>query len=490
MNSPAKQRSSFMKSSLVKNGSWGVISNILQMVMVCVFFAIVARKYYPAEFARFLISNTVYQIIAAFSSMGLGQWFIRQYIIEDDKLALTGKFLKTQIGLGLLFYVVNLIAAYLIYSDLQIRLLCIILGTNIVFDNLINAIRSLNVAENEQRKTAIILVIDGLLKLLVGCLLFIHPFSIVILSALMIAVRVLTLSFFIKVGSSNSITLKLLWTARVSIDDLKQLIVKNWQFIVIGSISIIYWKIANIIISKTLSLSNVADYEIAFRIFSVILILPIVATTTIYPQFIKHYNAGNTTALKKLYKNVSYLYSIFAIISFVFIYFFADLIVLFAFGKGYPGAVMCLQQMFFTFLILPTVLLQANLIVAIGLEKLDMVFNILSLIVNVGCCMIGLYFVKELSMVNYSVLISFIVFHVAQDVLLIRKKLMTATHCLVFYTAMVVTAFICIRFKGQVNPYLFFILFAGALTGVTAALFLKNRRLIEEPEVETFKNSI
>ena len=490
MNNPDKQRFSFLKSSLVKNGSWGIASNILQMVMICVFFAIVARKYPPAEFARFLISNTVYQIIAAFSSMGLGQWFIRQYLIEDNKLALTGKFLKTQIGLGLVFYVVNLIAAYLIYSDLQIRLLCIILGTNIVFDNLINAIRSLNVAENEQRKTALILVIDGLLKLLVGCLLFVHPFSVIVLSALMIAVRVLTLSFFIKVGSSNSITPKLLWTARVSIDDLKQLIVKNWQFIVIGSISIIYWKIANIIISKTLSLSNVADYEIAFRIFSVILILPIVATTTIYPQFIKSYNASDVNNLKKLYKNVSYLYSVFAIISFVFIYFFADLIVPFAFGKGYPGAILCLQQMFFTFLILPTVLLQANLIVAIGLEKLDMVFNIISLVVNVLCCMVGLYFVKELSMVNYAVLISFVVFHISQDILLIRKKLMTAVHCIMFYTAKGFTAVVCIHFKGKINPYLFFTLFAGMLAGVTAALFLKNRNLIAQPKVNTFKNTI
>jgi O-antigen/teichoic acid export membrane protein len=292
----------FLQSSLVKNSAWGIVSNILQILFICAFFAIVARKYNSGEFARFLVSTSVYQIVAAFSSMGLGQWFIRQYVLEDDKLTFTGKFLKTQIGLGLLFYIVNLAFAFVIYSDVQIRLLCIILGTNIIFDNLINAIRSLNIAENEQRKTAAILVIDGFLKLVSGCLLFIHPFSVVMLSVIMIVARVLTLSLFIKLGSSNNINLHFLWKAKISIDDLKQLIIKNWQFIIIGSISIIYWKMANIIISKTLPLNSVADYEIAFRIFSVLLILPIVASSTIYPQFIKHFNNGNHAALTQLYK--------------------------------------------------------------------------------------------------------------------------------------------------------------------------------------------
>src|ERR1700743_1374876 len=122
----------YLKSSLVKHSAWGIISNILQVLLVSVFFAIIARKYSPNEFAEFLISTTVYQLVAAFSSMGLGQWFIRRYIAETDKIAFTSKFLKTQIGLGLLFYFVNIALAFLIYPDGQIRLLCIILGTNII----------------------------------------------------------------------------------------------------------------------------------------------------------------------------------------------------------------------------------------------------------------------------------------------------------------------------------------------------------------------
>ncbi|WP_345950883.1 oligosaccharide flippase family protein [Mucilaginibacter sp. PAMB04274] len=472
-----EKKNKLLQSSLVKNSAWGIIANILQIVFVCLFFAIVARKYHPDEFARFLISNTVYQIVAAFSSMGLGQWFIRQYVLEDNKLSFTSKFLKMQAGLGLLFMVVNILLALVIYPDAQIRILCFILGTNIIFDNFINAIKTLNIAEGEQKKTAVILVADGFLKLLVGCLLFIYPLSTVVLSVLMIVVRLLTVSLFIKVGSSNSISLKLLWQAQIVWEDVKQLVVKNWQFMVIGSISIIYWKIGNIIISKQLSLANVADYEIAFRIFSVLQIVPVVAASTVYPQFIKYYNEGRQADLKGFFHKVFMLYTAFAVLSYAFIYAFSGLIVPLAFGNNYPGAALCMQQMFLTFLLLPTVILQANIIVAIGLEKLDMWFNLLSLVINVIGCLIGLHLYKELYIVNYSIFISFFAFHVLQDVSLIRRKIMTVSHCLLFYVILLGTIVSCWYFSSMMNPYLFFVCFAAILTLVFMLYAFGQKRL-------------
>jgi len=475
MNWSQIKNTKLLKSALVKNSAWGIASNILQILFVCIFFAIVARKYSASEFARFLVSTSVYQIVAAFSSMGLGQWFVRQYVIDNDKLTLTGKFLKTQLGLGMLFYIVNIAFAFLAYADPQIKLLCIVLGTNIIFDNLINGIRSINIVEGKQHKTALILVIDGFLKLVTGCLLFIHPISIVMLSVIMIIARLLTLHLLIRLGSSNNINLKSLWYAKISLDDLRVLIAKNWRFIVIGSISIIYWKMGNIIISKTLSLTNVADYEIAFRIFSIFLILPIVASSTIYPQFIRYFNAGNHAALRLLYRNIFLGYTLFALVSYAFMYSFSGWIIPLAFGKGYPGSVLCTQQMFLTFLVLPSVLLQANLIVALGLEKLDMWFNIFCFGVNVVGCVVGLYFIKELSVVNYSVCFSFVIFHILQNILLIRKKITTLKFCFVFYSVAFSTAFIYQHLAENTNPVLLFISFLVTLIIIVLASFLYKR---------------
>lgn len=453
------KRFGYLQSALVKNSAWGIIANILQILFVFLFFAIVARLYAADEFARFLISTTVYQLVAAFSSMGLGQWFIRQYVVETDQTGFTAKFFKTQLGFGVLFYLLNIILAYTLYNNYQLRMLCLIMGTNIIFDNFINAIKTLNVVQNEQRKTAGILVIDGFLKLLIACALFISPFSIILLAGLMIVARLLTLSLFIKMGSSNSISLATIWSAAVSYHDVKQLIVKNWQFIVIGSISIIYWKIGNLIISKMLTLAHVADYEVAFRIFSVLQIIPVIASTTIYPQFIKHYNEGNIHKLKQLFNYIFIAYTVFAVLTYAFIYSFSGLIIPLAFGQGYPGAIVCMQQMFLTFLLLPTVLLQANLLVAIGAEKLDMWFNVASLVINVAACFIGLYYYKNLAVINYSVLVSFLIFHLLQDVSLIKRKLMTVSHSIVFYVALIFTVLACRLLIQNLNSYLAFAVF-------------------------------
>lgn len=398
--------------------------------------------------------------------MGLGQWFIREYAVTNDKLTLTAKFLKTQTGLGLVFYVVNIVLAYLIYPDGEIRLLCILLGTNIIFDNFITAIKSLNIAEYRQKKTAAILVIDAFLKLLVGGLLFFNHFSTIVLAALLILVRLVTLSLFIKLGSDNSISLHSLWRAGISIEDLKTLILKNWQFIVIGSIAIVYWRMANIIISKTLSLTHVADFEIAFRVFSIAQMLPVIASATIFPRFIAYYNDKNYEGLKHLYKSVFRYYTLFALVCYAFIYSFSGFIIPLVVGNGYPGAVLCLQQMFLTFLLMPTVLLQANLIVAIGLEKQDMWFNISSLSINLLGCVVGLYFFKSLSVINYSILFSFVVFHVAQDVLLVAKKLTTVKHCAVFYVGVLLFALLYNYAGKYINNIPLFTSFGIILIGL------------------------
>lgn len=453
----------FLQSALVKNSAWGIFSNIIQTLFIVLFFAICARKYSPDDFSRFLISSTVYQLVAAFSSMGLGQWFIREYAVNNDRLTLTAKFLKTQVGLGLIFYFLNIALAYVIYPDAEIRVLCILLGTNIIFDNFITAIKSLNIAEYQQKKTAAILIIDAFLKLTVGCLLFFNHFSTVVLAVLLIVIRLLTLSLFIKLGSANSISLPYLWRASVSIEDLKHLILKNWQFIVIGSIAIVYWRMANIIISKALTLAHVADFEIAFRVFSVAQMLPVIASATIFPRFIAHYNEKNFEGLKGLYKSVFKYYTYFAVASYAFIYSFSGFIVPLVVGSGYPGAVLCLQQMFLTFLLLPTVLLQANLIVAIGLEKQDMWFNIVSLIVSLLGCIIGLHFFKSLSVINYAILISFCVFHLSQDVLLIVNKLTTIKRCIAFYTGILLFVLVYNYAADYINNILLFALVGLAL---------------------------
>lgn len=185
-----------LKSRLIKNSFWGIAANGAQSILVSLFFVIVARKYTTGQFAFFLIANTIYQFLAAFSTLGLGQWFTREIVNITDQKELVSRFLKMQLFSGAFFYVINVIVAFALYQDELLRYLIVLLGINIVFDNVIYAIKSLNVAEFKQNKTFIILIIDSVLKFLIGAALFVYPFSIITLSVALIIVRFITLNFF------------------------------------------------------------------------------------------------------------------------------------------------------------------------------------------------------------------------------------------------------------------------------------------------------
>jgi len=463
-------------STLIKNGLWGITSSLIQTVFISLFFVILAREFNSSDFAEFLIASSIYQVIVAFSSLGLGQWFIREFDQQTDQENFTRKFVKVQTGLGIVFYVINILAVFLIYPDGQIRILAVILGSNIIFDNVIAAIKSLNVAEFKQKKTFSILIIDGFLRLALGIILIFHPISIISLSILTIFLRFLTLNLFVKLGASN-LSVKSILMVKVNWADLKEQILINWKFAIIGSMSVIYWRLSNIIIAKNLTLQDVANYEISFRIFSIAMILPTLASATVYSQFVKLNNLKDNEQKNTFYKNAIYLYSVFAIISYAFIYSFAKIILPLAFGNQYDEAISCLKEMFLTILIAPTALLQATLIVSIKAEKTDMILNIISLLLNVVVSLIGLHYVKSLSVINYSILFSFLIFHAAQSIFLITKGVTTLVSAIKHYAILLIFVIAYHYLSDVINPYILFIITATVALGYLLRFFINKQSL-------------
>jgi len=455
--SVANQKSKLLKNTLFKNSSWGIISQLSQTIFLSLFFVILARKYPTAIFAQYIVANALYQLVTAFSTMGLSQWFIREFIVSDDKEALISKFLKMQIYFGFIFYVINIGLAFLIYDEHFTRLLIILLGGNVIFDNLINAIKALNIANFEQKKTFIILSIESLLKFIAGCLLFIYPFSIISLSAILIGIRFLTLNLFLSFGSSNSINIKKLWKFKVTYHDVKSLILLNWAFVIIGGVSIINWRMSNIIISKVLTAFDVANYEISFKIFSIAQILPVVVSTSVFPLLVKHYSNSNKGDFLAFYKKVHIFYWLFGLLAYTFIYSFSSKLIPIAFGTTYLSNAEYTKQMFLTILVFPTALLQANVLITIKMEKQDMMLNIIALIVNLSMCLFGIFYIRSLSIVNYSIFVSFFVFHFLQDLILIRKKIISTRSVLTFYIVTTVFIFSYITLSKFLNTYLIFI---------------------------------
>lgn len=471
--------SRLFKNSIFNNSLWGIFAQFSQSVFLSLFFVIVARQYSTTDFANYILVTVLFQLVIAFSTLGLSQWFVREIISETDQTVILNKFFKIQFLLGVAFYFINIGLAYALYDDDYIRFLSIIYGVNVVFDNLINAIKCVNIANGEQKKTFIILTLEAFLKLIIGCLLFVYPFSITWLTVALIVVRLITLNLFLTFGSSNFINIFSILKYKIDLKDLKKLILANWAFIIIGGVSMINWRVSTIIISKLLTVVDVANYEISYKLFSIAQILPIIISTSVFPKLIKLFGNKNQLEFNHFYRNMHLLYLGFGLLSYTFIFSFGDLILPIAFGEKYIAASGYTKEMFLTMLVFPTALLQANVLVAMNREKLDMYFNVIILIVNVSLCFIGLNFIKSLSVVNYSIFIAFIIFHLCQDVVLIRSKIASVKDTIEFYIIGATAVALFVYGSQIASPISVFIIFwLVAAVGFFLKFKISNNKII------------
>ena len=460
-----------LKTNLVKNSFWGIFSNIFQNILFSVFFIIVARQYTTEDFAHYIIANTLYATVVGFASLGLGNWFIRELINTDDKNSLIDKFFKIQLYVGIIFYVVNIIMAFALYDNQMIRNLSLIIGINVIFDNVIYVIKFINVAHYEQKKTFVILTVEAVLKFLIACVLFFYPINILYLSFFLIALRLITLNLFIKFGSSGLINLRHILTVKVKMAELKTIIGKNWAFAIIASISVVYWRVGSIIVSKVIPL-GVTDYEISFKFFSLAEILPVIVSSSLYPLLLNAYKKS-AADMSQVYKRAFIAYALFGLLAFTFMYSFSDLLVPLLFGEKYAATAIYCKEMFLTILVFPTALLQANVMITLKLEKLDMIGNVGSLVINLLLCFILFRFYHTLSVVNYAIFFSFLAFHIMQDVVLVKRKMTSIGHVLSFYVASAAIVAGYYYLSEIMNPFWLFFTFWPALGVVCWAIFAK-----------------
>lgn len=463
------------KTTLFKNSMWGVVSNILQNLLFSVFFIVLARQYVKEDFANYIIANTVYGFILGFSALGLGHWFIRELVNTDNKKELTDKFFKIQLYSGIFFYFINIIMAFSLYDSSLVRNLSLLVGINIIFDNIINVIKYINIARLEQRKTFMILTVEAFLKFLLACVLFIYPINILYLSFFLILLRVITLNLFIRYGSSNDVTLKGILTVKVPLSEVRKLIASNWSFIIIGSVSVIFWRIGSILVSKVLTLDDVAHYEVSFKLFSMAYLLPVIVASTVYPMLLNAYKDGMQT-MKTLYHRAFLAFALYGLLGYTFIYSYADLIVPWLFGSKFIETPLYCKEMFLSLLIFPTLFLQANVMITMKLEKLDMVCNIVSLFLNVVFCFIGFYYVKSLSVVNYAIFFSFVSFHIIQDIVLMRKKVSGIPEIVLFYGGSAAIVFGYQYLTGIMQKEILFFLFWAIIAAIGAIFYVSWRK--------------
>lgn len=407
------------KNLLVQNSFWAIFSNVFQNIIFSVFFIVIARVYEQDVFSSYIIANTLYGLLLSFSSLGMAQWYIRTN--EGQRKREVGQlFFTIQLFSGIIFYILNISLSYMLYSEQLIHILSLILGFNIVYDNLIYVYKTINIAEYNQKQTFLIVSIEAILKLLLAGLVYFVVPSIMLIVTLLSIFRFISLVIFY-LSSNQRFEINILKkTPLVTSRDILKTIYTNRYFLFIGTISVLFWSFGGILVSKFLSLGDVAHYEISYKLFTMAEVIPLMVLNTLFPVIVKRINEKHFDN-KHYFKLLSLGNLLYGLMAYTFIFSFSGEFIPILFGSNYAETHVFCTEMFLTMTIFPSVLFQANLLVALKQEKRDMYLNLLSLIINIVIASIGLYFSRSLSSVTYSIFISFFVFHLSQEYFLIKS---------------------------------------------------------------------
>lgn len=420
------------KSAILKNSFWAISSSVFQNIVFAVFFIIMARVYNTEVFSSYIIANTLYGLLLSFSSLGMAQWYIRAVKNMNEHHSVNRLFFNIQLLAGILFLLLNILASYLLYTDSVIHVLSIILGLNIVIDNMINVFKTINIATYNQRQTFMILSIEACIKLAIALLVFYLIPNIIVIAVLLVLLRVITFALFYFSGDYKKIFQGITINNAVTYRQVITTIFENRFFLFIGSISVLFWSLGSILVSKFLDPQAVADYEIAYKLFIMAEIIPLMILSSSFPKIVEYVNKPTTENIRFL-KALSFGNIVYGLLAYTFVVSFSHLFVPFFFGVQYVQTVQYCNEMFLTMLLFPSVLYQANLLVAIKMEKIDMYLNLLSLFVNLLIAGLGLMLHYSLSSITYSIFISFLIFHLSQEYFLIKKGLSQIGDVVVMY---------------------------------------------------------
>lgn len=453
----------FKETHILHNALFGVLANVVQNVLLSVFFILLARLYDTDDFGRYIIANTLYATLLSVSSFGMGHWFIRTYVNSEEKSGLVRDFFSFQLLSGIAFYLFNILLAYLLYDHPVIRSLSLILGINLIFDNIIYVIKTYNTAEQKSYKSNIIALVDSFLKVLAALLLLMYKVDILWLSLALILIRFLTLHLFIQYGFDRQYRLRSMLLARHDFSIFWDTLRKNWYFAIISSIAILNWRISGLMASKMLSLQEVAVYEIAFKLFSVAYLVPVIFSSVVYPRLVERYRTG-LPALQELYQALHTPMILYGLFTWVSMYTFSGWLIPLLFGSEYQGAVAVSNQLFWIMLVFPTLFLQANVMIVLGLEKTDMWLNICNISLNVLGIVLLFGFWGDLRAFTYSSFFAFLIFHLLQDYFLWRKKVVTVKDILGDYLLIGLSVALFLSALTWVSSWVVFSVFTACIT--------------------------
>ena len=382
--------------TLAKNTTVLLVANIISYLLGF-FTTLYTARYLGVEgFGVLSLALSLTGIFGVFTDLGLTTLTTRE-VSRDESLA--SKYIGNTaiikiIYAFLTFGLISLIV-YIIGYPQEVKTVVYIITLSVILTAFTGIFNSIFQAFQKMEYMSLNIVINAIL-MITGILIVIHfGLGIIALSsvylissAIVLVVTLITYSwkFFVpKIGL-----------------DLKFWIptIKEASFFGVSNILVvIYFYIDSLMLSILVGYSAVGIYNASYKLIVVLLFIPGIFITSIFPIMSQHFESSKTLLKLEYEKSVKYLFAT-AVFIFIVGFSFADKIILIIYGTAYTPSIVALQILIFVMPIIFITNLFGNLLGAINRQRILIIITAVSALFNVA---LNLILIPKFSYIGASI---------------------------------------------------------------------------------------
>ena len=312
-----------------------IISKILQFVLM----VYAARILDKASYGKFNFALSLSFIAIITADLGINQLLIRE--ISRDKNNANKYFINAfvlKLIFALITYVFIIILLKALNYPQDTRYVVYLIWVFTILSTFTDLFYSVFRAFERMFYDSMIKTVRMVILTAIGLYVLFSGYSVVVFSVVFILVEALMVIAAYFIANRNFIRVKL----DLSFKFMKKIVKAAFPLGIAFVFSSVYFYIDSVMLSKMRGDVEVAVYSVAYNLALAILFIPAVYTNAIYPVMSRYYKTSKENLIYLYRKSFKYLYIVGLPIS-AGLYFLADRIIVFFYGKQYASSVIALQ---------------------------------------------------------------------------------------------------------------------------------------------------
>lgn len=370
-----------------KNTSWLFFEKFLRMAVGITVTVWIARYLGPEKFGLFSYAQAFVILFSSIAALGLDSIVVRELVKDERKrdfIIATAFYLKFVGALAVLAIIS--IAIRFTSNDHDTNVLIFIIASATIFQSF-NVIDFYFQSKVMSKYVVYVNIFSVVVSSIIKIILILTEAPLIAFAWVVLfdsIVLALGLSYFyIKKNSISSIKL-LKFKQSTAINLLRD----SWPLILTGAVISIYMKVDQVMIKEILSVADVGQYAAAVQLSRAWYFIPMIITSSLFPAIINARKTNKKLYYERLQKLFAFMVWL-AIIVAIIVTFISDWLINLLYGQMYNQAAGVLVIHIWTGIAVGYGLVWTRWLLAENLQKMVVVFHIVTLILNVA---FNLYF--------------------------------------------------------------------------------------------------